>query len=103
MHAILFAFLNFAVKWNTALFMQTICWLPSCKTQSKNGRHLYCAPPLSTSIFFSVQSSLPNKRKQTPWPQSSSELYRPSERRLSAKLMPSFEEEGCNVVSVADP
>jgi hypothetical protein len=26
----------------------------------------------------------------TPWPQSASELYRPSDRRLSTKLMPSF-------------
>jgi hypothetical protein len=28
--------------------------------------------------------------KQTPWPQSASELYRPSDRRLSTKLMPTF-------------
>jgi hypothetical protein len=28
--------------------------------------------------------------KQTPWPESASELYRPSDRRLSAKLVPTF-------------
>jgi hypothetical protein len=28
--------------------------------------------------------------KQTPWPESASELYRPSDRRLSAKFMPTF-------------
>jgi hypothetical protein len=28
--------------------------------------------------------------KQTPWPESESELYRPSDRRLSAKLVPIF-------------
>jgi hypothetical protein len=28
--------------------------------------------------------------KKTPWPQSASELYRPSDRRLSAKLVPTF-------------
>jgi hypothetical protein len=28
--------------------------------------------------------------KQTPWPESASELYRPSYRRLSAKLVPTF-------------
>jgi hypothetical protein len=28
--------------------------------------------------------------KKTPWPQSAGELYRPSDRRLSAKLVPTF-------------
>jgi hypothetical protein len=28
--------------------------------------------------------------RQTPWPQSASELYRPSDRRLSAKLVSTF-------------
>jgi hypothetical protein len=32
-----------------------------------------------------------------------SELYRPSERRLSAKLVPTFTDRGCHVVSVTDP
>jgi hypothetical protein len=32
-----------------------------------------------------------------------SKLYWPSDRRLSAKLMPTFEDRGCNVVSVTDP
>jgi hypothetical protein len=41
--------------------------------------------------------------KQTPWPKSASELYRPSNRRLSAKLAPTFADRGCHVVSVADP
>jgi hypothetical protein len=30
------------------------------------------------------------KIKKTPWPQSASELYRPSDRRLSAKSVPTF-------------
>jgi hypothetical protein len=29
--------------------------------------------------------------KQTPWPESASEPYQPSGRRLSAKLVPTFE------------
>jgi hypothetical protein len=33
----------------------------------------------------------------------SSELYRPSDRRLSAKLVPIFADRGCHVISVADP
>jgi hypothetical protein len=43
--------------------------------------------------------------KQTPWPWSASELYRPtkSDRRLSAKLVPTFADRGCRVVSATDP
>jgi hypothetical protein len=40
--------------------------------------------------------------KQTPWPESASELYRPSDRSLSAKLLPIFVDRGCHVVSVTD-
>jgi hypothetical protein len=31
---------------------------------------------------------------KTPWPYSTSELYRPSDRRLSAKLVPTFADKG---------
>jgi hypothetical protein len=34
---------------------------------------------------------------------SASELYRPSDRSLSGKLVPTFADRGCNVVSVMDP
>jgi hypothetical protein len=40
---------------------------------------------------------------QTPWLESSSELYRPSDRSLAAKLVPTFADRGCHVVSVTDP
>jgi hypothetical protein len=40
---------------------------------------------------------------KTPWPETTSELYRPSDRWLSAKLVPTFADRGCHVVSVADP
>jgi hypothetical protein len=36
------------------------------------------------------------------WPESASELYRPSGRRLSAKLVPTFTDRECHVVSVTD-
>jgi hypothetical protein len=39
---------------------------------------------------------------KTLWPQSSSELYRPSDRRSSAKLVPTFADRGCHVVSVTN-
>jgi hypothetical protein len=35
--------------------------------------------------------------------ESASELYRPSGHYLSAKLVPTFEDRGCHVVSVTDP
>jgi hypothetical protein len=39
----------------------------------------------------------------TPWPESVSELYRPSDRHLLVKLVPTFSDRGCHVVSVTDP
>jgi hypothetical protein len=43
----------------------------------------------------------PNKKKP-PWSSSTSELYRPSDRRMSAKLVPTFADRGCRVVSATD-
>jgi hypothetical protein len=40
---------------------------------------------------------------KTPWPESASELYRPSDHRLSVKLVPTFEDKECHVISVTDP
>jgi hypothetical protein len=39
----------------------------------------------------------------TPWPEPARELCRPSDKRLSAKLVPPFADRGCQVVSVTDP
>jgi hypothetical protein len=36
--------------------------------------------------------------KLTPLPESANELYGPSDRRFSAKLMPTFSDRGCHVV-----
>jgi hypothetical protein len=41
--------------------------------------------------------------EKTPWPKSVSELYRPSDRRLSAKFVPTFADRWCYVVSVTVP
>jgi hypothetical protein len=43
------------------------------------------------------------KQKQASWPESASELYQPSDRRLSAKLVPTFADIGCHVVSTTVP
>jgi hypothetical protein len=45
---------------------------------------------------------LKKKKKTTPWPKSASELYRPSDHRLSAKLVPTFAGRGCCVVSATN-
>jgi CBS-domain-containing membrane protein len=39
----------------------------------------------------------------TPLLYSESELYRPSDRRLLEKLVPTFADKGCHAVSVMDP
>jgi hypothetical protein len=41
--------------------------------------------------------------KNTLWSESMSELYRPSDSSLSAKLVPTFADRGCHVISVTDP
>jgi hypothetical protein len=49
-------------------------------------------------------TSVPSKqRKKTPWPESVSEIYRPSDSPLSAKLKPTFADRGCRVVSTTYP
>jgi hypothetical protein len=52
---------------------------------------------------WSLTNIVTNIIKETPWPESASELNRPSDRRLSATLMPTFKNRGCHVVSVMDP
>jgi hypothetical protein len=43
------------------------------------------------------------KQKRTPWPEFASELYRPSDLRLSVMLVPTFADRRCHVVSVTVP
>jgi hypothetical protein len=58
-------------------------------------------PILSSAILLS--SALNHTITKIPWPQSASEIYRPSDRPLSAKLVSIFADRGCQVVSVTDP
>jgi hypothetical protein len=43
------------------------------------------------------------QKKKTPWSESASELYRLSDRRLSAKRLLTCADRGCHMVSVTDP
>jgi hypothetical protein len=54
-------------------------------------------PSILRNLFYMT------KLKEAPWPESVSELYRPSDRRFSAKLVSTFADRGCHVVSVTDP
>jgi hypothetical protein len=40
---------------------------------------------------------------KTPWLQSASELYRPSDSRFSANLIPTFVDRECLIVNAKDP
>jgi hypothetical protein len=40
---------------------------------------------------------------KTPWPEFASELFRPSNRSLLVKLVPTFADRGCHMVNVTDP
>jgi hypothetical protein len=42
-------------------------------------------------------------KNYTSWPESASELYRPSDLCLLAKIVSNFADRGCRVVSVTDP
>jgi hypothetical protein len=44
-----------------------------------------------------------NSKLKTPWSESESELYRPNDRRLSAKWLSTCADRRCHVVSVTDP
>jgi hypothetical protein len=66
--------------------------------------------PTGKACFHQAASDLTPVRlprtalvKKTPWHESASELYRWSDRRLSAKLVSTFVDRGCHVVSVTDP
>jgi hypothetical protein len=48
-------------------------------------------------------ASTATHKKKTPWSESVSELYRPSDRCLSTKSLPTFADRRCQVVSVTDP
>jgi hypothetical protein len=54
----------------------------------KNQSHHISTSPPSQTLYWSPKIKL--------WPPSTSELYRPSDRRLSAKLVTTFADIGCD-------
>jgi hypothetical protein len=56
----------------------------------------------NSPLVYQIDSTITIAMKSTPWTESASELYGPSDRRLSAKLVPTFVDRGCHVVSAKD-
>jgi hypothetical protein len=66
---------------------------------SRDKKIIYLLPPEKQDAMYVIYIY---KRNLTPWSESATELYRPSDRRLSAKWLPTFADRGCHVVSVTD-
>jgi hypothetical protein len=60
--------------------------------------HIICRFEVCDILMWSSSSE-----KKIPWIQSVSELYRLSDRRLSAKLVPTFADGECYMMSTTDP
>jgi hypothetical protein len=64
------------------------------------------APNQKANIHFSMQKGNENHELGTlslsPWPRSASELYRPSNYCLLVRLVPTFADTGCCMVSTMD-
>jgi hypothetical protein len=72
--------------------------LPKCKMPWLGCQDL---EPFDRPVTLADTTQLTNK-KQIASPQSSSELYRPSDRRLSTKLVPEGDK-GCRMVTATNP
>jgi hypothetical protein len=54
-------------------------------------------------MTFTLRLFILLHEKINPWPESGSELCRPSGHRLSEKLMPTFADRRCHKINVTDP
>jgi hypothetical protein len=64
--------------------------------------HCSTLPPGKNPFAVELNNNNNNNNNKTPGPESVSELYRQSDRRLS-KLVTTSADRGCGVVSVTDP
>jgi hypothetical protein len=86
------------------------CWIkmkPTLQRTSSPSLGSKCANGCFTNLSVkSIPRSTywrPLHKNLTPWSESENELYRTSDRRLSAKLVPTFADRELNLVSVTDP
>jgi hypothetical protein len=76
---------------------------PACEKNEQGVRNICLDPLVSNNqlryrhcvglYVFVISFYVTEKKKKPPW--SANELYRPSDRRLSAKWLPSFTDRGC--------
>jgi hypothetical protein len=57
----------------------------------------------NTGKVFTKPNIENNHNRKAPWSEYASELYRPNDRRLSAKLVPTIADRACCVGSTRDP
>jgi hypothetical protein len=79
----------------------TWMWIMNYAFEIDSSAMIYKYACLPSSIWGIYNKQ--RKQHQTPWPESTNELYRLIDHRLSAKLVPIFADRGCHVVSVTDP
>jgi hypothetical protein len=72
------------------------------KTYTVACRRVFSSAPLDQQVQ-GLLWLLEMRLTITPWHEFASELYRQSDCRLSAKLLPNFEDRGWHVVCVTDP
>jgi hypothetical protein len=75
----------------------------SLSTQSNNYFSFIYLIVVFQPFWIGIPGLYKQTNKQTPWPQSASELYRPSDHSLWVKLVRTFADRGRHVVSVTDP
>jgi hypothetical protein len=73
-----------------------------CYSFCKKGETPFVTKLSSAAKGTTIRTVEPRKKK-TPWFESESELYQPSDRRLTAKRLPTRADRRCHVVSVTDP
>jgi hypothetical protein len=87
-------------------------WIHESEVTYANGSHVQACRRITNDFYdalwriifvFFHENTVQAITKKTPWSESASELYRPSDRRSSAKWLPTFADKGCHVVSVTDP
>jgi hypothetical protein len=93
----------FFVSWSCSQQIEKNChWSQTHITPCHTERWPSWSLLLQTSRFKSYCMHALIKKK-TQWSESASELYRPSDRCLSAKWLPTFVDRGFHVVSMTDP
>jgi hypothetical protein len=76
-------------------FVETEIKIPSINVVDR-----VCPQSLPSKSLWAYHSAVTLSLEKNTWPVSASELYRPSDCRLSAKLVQTFADRWCNMVSV---